>query len=139
MRNYIERRRASDKGFTLIELLVVIVILGILAAVVVFAVAGLSDKGATNACKIDTRTLRTAQEAYYAEPSAGDGGYAADATALLDAKLLSDPAKYHSTTGGDADSGGKLQSFTIHVTDSKCGDTTAGDDSLVDADHPDNH
>lgn len=44
----------EDQGFTLIELLVVITILGILAAVVVFSVGGLGDKGQASAC---TRTL----------------------------------------------------------------------------------
>lgn len=58
------------KGFTLIELLVVIVILGILAAVVVFAVNGITEKGKTNACKTEKRTVKTAVEAYNAQ-----GGY----------------------------------------------------------------
>jgi general secretion pathway protein G len=57
------------KGFTLIELLVVIVILGILAAVVVFAVGGITDRGKTSACKTDKRTLLTAGEAYIAQKS----------------------------------------------------------------------
>jgi len=35
----------DDRGYTLIELLIVIVILGILSAVVVFAVRGAGDKG----------------------------------------------------------------------------------------------
>src|SRR5262245_3969613 len=38
-----EDKNLLEKGFTLIELLVVIVILGILAAVVVFAVNGITD------------------------------------------------------------------------------------------------
>ena len=61
------------KGFTLIELLVVIVILGILAAVVVFAVSGIQDRGQKSACLTEGRTVRTAQEAYYAQNSAYDG------------------------------------------------------------------
>ena len=37
--------RHHDGGFTLVELLVVIVVLGVLAAVTVFAVRGITDRG----------------------------------------------------------------------------------------------
>ena len=40
----------KDRGFTLVELLIVIVILGILAAVTVFAVRGITDKSQENSC-----------------------------------------------------------------------------------------
>ena len=62
------KARDNESGFTLIELLVVIVILGILAAVVVFAVSGISDKGQSSACAIDSRTLKTGEEAFFATP-----------------------------------------------------------------------
>ena len=57
----------KDKGFTLIELLVVIVILGVLAAVVVFSVSGITNNADTAGCKQEYRTLQTAVEAYRAE------------------------------------------------------------------------
>src|SRR5262245_24288624 len=60
------QRRKGDEGFTLIELLVVIVILAILAAIVVFAVGGVTDRGQNSACKADDGTIRTAEEAYFA-------------------------------------------------------------------------
>ncbi len=59
--------KTQDKGFTLVELLIVIVILGILATVTVFAVRGITDKGKTNACDIEAKTIETAAEAYYAQ------------------------------------------------------------------------
>lgn len=62
-----QRRKSADAGFTLIELLIVIVILGILAAIVVFSVAGITDRGKTSACKADIETETTAVEAFYAQ------------------------------------------------------------------------
>ncbi len=63
----LEECKGKNKGFTLIELLIVIVILGILAAVTVFAVRGITDKGTTNACASDKATVATAAEAYFAQ------------------------------------------------------------------------
>jgi prepilin-type N-terminal cleavage/methylation domain-containing protein len=62
----------GDRGFTLIELLVVILILGILAAVVVFSVGGITDNGKKSACKADAKTVETASEAYKAQNSASN-------------------------------------------------------------------
>jgi general secretion pathway protein G len=65
-------RPATDRGFTLVELLIVIVLLGIIAAVTVFAVRGVSDKGKVNVCLMDRRMLETAVESYLVEfPAAG--------------------------------------------------------------------
>ena len=47
-----------------------IVILGILAAVVVFAVGGITNTSKTSACKIEVRTINTATQAYYAQNNA---------------------------------------------------------------------
>jgi peptide/nickel transport system substrate-binding protein len=79
------RTKRGSYGFTLIELLVVITILGILAAVVVFSVRGVTDKGQSAALATDAATLRTAEEAYCAK----FGYYASDKAALASAQLLS--------------------------------------------------
>lgn len=61
------RRKNNDDGFTLIELLIVIIILGILAAVVVFSVNGLNNDAEMNACKAEVRAVETAYEAAIAK------------------------------------------------------------------------
>jgi general secretion pathway protein G len=71
-------KNLSAKGFTLIELLVVIVILGVLAAVVVFSVSGITNNSETKACAQEKRTLETAIEAYRAE----NGAYPTNLAAL---------------------------------------------------------
>jgi general secretion pathway protein G len=76
--------RDKQDGFTLIELLIVIVILGVLAGIVVFAVNGITDKGNLAACKADVQTVQVASEAYFAQ----NNEYAASVQALVDAKLL---------------------------------------------------
>ena len=71
------KKMRQEEGFTLIELLIVIVILGILAAIVVFSVSGVTDRGNLAACKQDVTTIQTAAEAYYAENSTYPANYAA--------------------------------------------------------------
>lgn len=63
--------KAEDEGFTLIELLIVIVILGILAGIVVFAVGSAKSDSVASSCKADVKTVNTAAEAYKAK----NGGY----------------------------------------------------------------
>ena len=76
-------KNLGAKGFTLIELLVVIVILGVLGAVVVFSVRGVTNDSKTNACKTEKRTLATAIEAYYAKYGSDAGSLATLQTAGL--------------------------------------------------------
>jgi prepilin-type N-terminal cleavage/methylation domain-containing protein len=65
------RKDAGDVGgFTLIELLIVIVVLGILAAVVIFALGGITGKSATAACQADGATISTAMAVYNTENGA---------------------------------------------------------------------
>ena len=88
--------RLKEGGFTLIELLIVIVILGILAAVVVFSVNGIQDRGKAAACKSDFATVSTAVEAFYAKV----GSYPGSVAALIGEGLLRAPAPDSVTTSG---------------------------------------
>ncbi|HVL32664.1 MAG TPA: prepilin-type N-terminal cleavage/methylation domain-containing protein [Actinomycetota bacterium] len=78
------RRLRDEQGFTLIELLMVIVILGILAGVAAFAVAGVTDRGSQSACKADVKSVQVASDAYYAK----QGSYAASVDELVSAGFL---------------------------------------------------
>jgi prepilin-type N-terminal cleavage/methylation domain-containing protein len=82
-----EKKRSGEAGFTLVELLVVIAILGILAAIVVFAVGGVTDKGNTAASQTDCSVLAAAEEAYYTANTAYVTGAGAEQT-LVDAGWL---------------------------------------------------
>ena len=64
-----DEKNLLEKGFTLVELLIVVVILGILAGIVVFAVGNLTDNAKNNACKADAASVETAAEAYKANSS----------------------------------------------------------------------
>lgn len=125
-----KKARENEGGFTLIELLVVIVILGILAAVVVFAVGGVGDKGQSSACVIDTRTIRTAEEAYSAQvaPNGGDGNYTSDETVLVTKGFLSQPSDLHNIVLKDPDGAGPFtatQGFDVTEQTTKCGGAIA--------------
>ena len=60
-------RDRSSKGFTLIELLIVIVVLGILAAIVIFSLTGVSGESQAAACTSNGKTVEIAADAYQAE------------------------------------------------------------------------
>src|SRR3954469_22478166 len=78
LRSTEDHQNVIEKGFTLVELLIVIVILGILAGIVVFAVGNLTSNAKTNACSTEKSTIVTADEAYKAQ----SGSYPANMAAL---------------------------------------------------------
>ena len=94
-----EGRRAVP-GFTLVELLIVIVILGILAGIVVFAVGNMTSSAKTTGCNAEKTTLSTALEEYKAQT----GTYPASITALTSgsgALLKSAPSWYEIDASGN--------------------------------------
>jgi len=75
-----ERRKAGDApeyGFTLIELLIVIIVLGILAAIVIFSLTGVTGQSKQAACNSDAKTVETAVSAYFAETGNQPADFAA--------------------------------------------------------------
>jgi prepilin-type N-terminal cleavage/methylation domain-containing protein len=89
MHTILESRRGAnrdERGFTLVELLVVVLILGVLAAVVVFSVGGITSRGRNASCVTEVREVRTAIEAFKAQSPTNANP--ANLAALVTAKLL---------------------------------------------------
>jgi general secretion pathway protein G len=106
----LRRAQQDQSGFTLIELLIVIVILGILAAVVVFAVNGIQGKSTEAACKADVQTITTAAESFNAQY----GFFAKDMSQLVRTGLLhSVPATDHYTINYKVTGDGKNQRVDV--------------------------
>ena len=91
-----DEKNIVEAGFTLVELLIVIVIMGILAGIVVFAVGNLTDTASKNSCSTDAASVDTAAEAY----KASTGAYPtqmSDLTSGANKMLKSAPKSYNST------------------------------------------
>jgi prepilin-type N-terminal cleavage/methylation domain-containing protein len=69
MKDHLRAGEIVEAGFTLIELLIVIVVLGILAATVIFALGGVTKQSAVAACNSDAKSVEVAVEAYHAAPA----------------------------------------------------------------------
>ena len=58
------KARHNDLGFTLIELLIIVILLGLLAAIVVFSVGEARDDAAEATCNTGMNSIKLAAEAY---------------------------------------------------------------------------
>ena len=80
----IKNKRNEEGGFTLIELLIVVVILGILAAIVVFAIGNTRGDAVKSSCKTNVNAVQLSAEAVKTKT----GTYPAAATAAAPGDLL---------------------------------------------------
>jgi general secretion pathway protein G len=97
-------RGGIEEGFTLIELLIVITILGILAAVVVFAVGTTGKNAANSACQSDVKTVETALEVSKAQSPTSS--YDTSIPQLItDGYLRDAPSSTHYTVATDSNGG----------------------------------
>lgn len=99
-------RHLTEQGFTLVEILIVMVILGILAGIVVFAVGNMTSGAKTSACAAEKSTISTALDTYKAQTGSYpasmdylDGNAAAPAN--VGTLLKSVPADYTIDGSGD--------------------------------------
>jgi prepilin-type N-terminal cleavage/methylation domain-containing protein len=60
----------EERGFTLIELLIAIVVVGVLTAVAIVGIAGLTDQGESAACSATADAVKAAQAVHYANSGA---------------------------------------------------------------------
>ena len=61
-----QEQEKQEQGFTLIELLIAIVVVGILTAVAIVGIAGLTNKGNASACSATIDAARSSSAVYYA-------------------------------------------------------------------------
>ena len=63
------KMRKGEKGFTLVELMIVIAIIGILAAIAIPQFSAYRERGFVASMQADAGSIRTAEEAYFADNS----------------------------------------------------------------------
>jgi len=120
------QKRREEEGFTLIELLIVIIILGILAAVVIFGVSAFREDSVSKACKTDMKSVETAAQAYIAKNGSAAGSLSALSptylrTAPNEVSTVGDYYVTYTPTGGNATADPPVPPSDFTVTGKKKG------------------
>jgi len=102
--------KRGEEGFTLIELLIVIIVLGILAAIVVFAVGSTRGDSVASSCKTNYKSLELSAEAVNTKmglyPYSGTTTY--NVTAGFPTPTTNNPLISSNTLGASGASNGAL-------------------------------
>jgi general secretion pathway protein G len=117
----------KDEGFTLIELLIVVIILGILAAIVVFAIGSTRKDSVASTCRTDVKSIILAEEAWNTK----NGAYTTNQSDLTSA---TGTLKNWPTDGAAATDSLKLTLAAGPVIHVEGKNITAADVTLTDTD-----
>ena len=101
LRSERDHQNIVEQGFTLVDFSIVIVILGILAGIVVFAVGNLTSNAKTNAYATEKSTIVAALEAYKAQNGSYPASMANLTAPAASAQLKSTPADYTIDNAGN--------------------------------------
>ena len=81
----IKRMQRTDEGFTLIELLIAIVVVGVLTAVAIVGIQGLTNNGEKSACQATKDAAKAAVAVHYSNNA---GAFPTDFATMVTAKEL---------------------------------------------------
>lgn len=122
------------KGFTLVEILIVITIIGVIAAIAIPGLIGISSRNNTAKAKADLRSLQAATENYYLYNNGLYPAALADLTTTVPSIIKTIPKDPYSGTGavyGYSSSPGRKYYAVYSVGPSKNGSISVTDAGVL--------